>query len=107
MALVGMGSKFELWDAAEWDRRTAATMAIRWKIWRSRWMALRCDRRRGSGPCNGFVARAVDGLAVKPDGVYVDGTFGRGGHSRLILSKLGENGRLFAVRQGPAGDCHC
>ena len=28
MALVGMGNKFELWDAAEWDRRTAATMAI-------------------------------------------------------------------------------
>ena len=44
---------------------------------------------------------AVDGLAVKPDGVYVDGTFGRGGHSRLILSKLGENGRLFAFDKDP------
>ncbi len=39
---------------------------------------------------------AVDALAVKSDGVYVDGTFGRGGHSRLILSKLRENGRLIA-----------
>ncbi len=39
---------------------------------------------------------AVDALAVKPDGVYVDGTFGRGGHSRLLLSKLGRNGRLIA-----------
>ena len=39
---------------------------------------------------------AVDALAVKPDGVYVDGTFGRGGHSRLILSRLGTNGRLIA-----------
>ena len=29
---------------------------------------------------------AVDGLAIKPDGIYVDGTFGRGGHSRHILS---------------------
>ena len=31
---------------------------------------------------------AVDALAVKPQGAYVDGTFGRGGHSRLILSQL-------------------
>lgn len=39
---------------------------------------------------------AVDGLAVKEDGVYVDATFGGGGHSRLILSKLGSAGRLIA-----------
>lgn len=44
-----------------------------------------------------LLAEAVDALAVKPDGVYVDGTFGRGGHSRLILSKLGEKGRLIAL----------
>ncbi len=40
---------------------------------------------------------AVDGLNIKPDGVYLDGTFGRGGHSRLILQKLNENGRLIAI----------
>ncbi len=39
---------------------------------------------------------AVQALAVKADGVYVDGTFGRGGHSRKILEKLGERGRLIA-----------
>lgn len=39
---------------------------------------------------------AVEALAVKPDGIYVDGTFGRGGHSKKILSKLGSNGRLIA-----------
>lgn len=39
---------------------------------------------------------AVHALAVKPDGVYVDGTFGRGGHSRKILEKLGSHGRLIA-----------
>ncbi|MDV6344982.1 16S rRNA (cytosine(1402)-N(4))-methyltransferase RsmH [Nitrosomonas sp. Is37] len=39
---------------------------------------------------------AVDALAIKTDGVYVDGTFGRGGHSRLILSRLGKKGRLIA-----------
>ena len=43
---------------------------------------------------------AVDALAVKPDGIYVDGTFGRGGHSRLILERLGEDGQADRVRQG-------
>ena len=40
---------------------------------------------------------AVESLAIKAEGVYMDGTFGRGGHSRHILSKLGKNGRLVAV----------
>ncbi|MDP0098043.1 16S rRNA (cytosine(1402)-N(4))-methyltransferase RsmH [Glaesserella parasuis] len=44
---------------------------------------------------------AVDGLAIKPNGTYIDGTFGRGGHSRLILSKLGEQGRLIAIDRDP------
>jgi len=39
---------------------------------------------------------AVDALAIKPASVYIDGTFGRGGHSRRILQKLGANGRLIA-----------
>ncbi len=43
----------------------------------------------------------VDGLNIKPDGIYVDGTFGRGGHSRLILEKLGESGRLIAIDRDP------
>lgn len=42
---------------------------------------------------------SVDGLNVKPDGVYVDVTFGGGGHSREILSRLGPNGKLFAFDQ--------
>ncbi|MDD2701236.1 MAG: 16S rRNA (cytosine(1402)-N(4))-methyltransferase RsmH [Sideroxydans sp.] len=44
---------------------------------------------------------AVDALQVKPDGIYVDGTFGRGGHSRLILQKLGVQGRLIALDKDP------
>lgn len=40
---------------------------------------------------------AVDALVTLPDGFYVDGTFGRGGHSRYLLQRLGENGRLLAV----------
>ncbi len=40
---------------------------------------------------------AVDALNIRPDGVYVDGTFGRGGHSRAILDRLGPSGRLIAL----------
>jgi 16S rRNA (cytosine1402-N4)-methyltransferase len=43
----------------------------------------------------------LDGLNLKPDGCYVDGTFGRGGHSREILRQLGENGRLIAIDRDP------
>ena len=45
--------------------------------------------------------KAVEALAIKPEGIYVDGTFGRGGHSRLILSRLGERGRLIAFDKDP------
>ncbi|NHC07055.1 16S rRNA (cytosine(1402)-N(4))-methyltransferase RsmH [Azonexus fungiphilus] len=48
-----------------------------------------------------LLEEAVDSLAIKKDGVYVDATFGRGGHSRRILAGLGENGRLVAVDRDP------
>ncbi|MGL5281633.1 MAG: 16S rRNA (cytosine(1402)-N(4))-methyltransferase RsmH [Plesiomonas shigelloides] len=38
---------------------------------------------------------------MRPDGIYIDGTFGRGGHSRLILSQLGPQGRLIAIDRDP------
>ncbi|WP_187807586.1 16S rRNA (cytosine(1402)-N(4))-methyltransferase RsmH [Aquipseudomonas alcaligenes] len=44
---------------------------------------------------------AVDGLAVRADGCYLDGTFGRGGHSRLILERLGPDGRLLGFDKDP------
>ena len=44
---------------------------------------------------------AVNGLNIRPDGIYIDGTFGRGGHSRLILSRLGAEGRLLAIDRDP------
>jgi 16S rRNA (cytosine1402-N4)-methyltransferase len=44
---------------------------------------------------------AVDALLTKPDGTYVDATFGRGGHSRLVLSQLAPEGRLIAFDKDP------
>lgn len=42
---------------------------------------------------------SVDGLSISPDGTYVDVTFGGGGHSREILSRLGPNGHLYSFDQ--------
>ncbi|KTC85686.1 MULTISPECIES: 16S rRNA (cytosine(1402)-N(4))-methyltransferase RsmH [Legionella] len=48
-----------------------------------------------------LLQEAIDGLAIKADGIYVDGTFGRGGHSRAILQQLSNSGRLIAVDKDP------
>ena len=39
----------------------------------------------------------IEGLVIKPDGVYIDGTFGRGGHSKALIEQLGQSGRLIAI----------
>ena len=46
-----------------------------------------------------LLRETVDGLNIKPDGIYVDVTFGGGGHSREILKRLGPNGKLYAFDQ--------
>ena len=46
-----------------------------------------------------LLQETIDGLAVKPDGIYVDGTTGGGGHSYEICKRLGENGRLICIDQ--------
>jgi 16S rRNA (cytosine1402-N4)-methyltransferase len=48
-----------------------------------------------------LLTEAVAALAIRPDGIYVDGTFGRGGHSRAILAQLGPAGRLIALDRDP------
>ena len=49
-----------------------------------------------------LLSEAVDALAIRADGFYVDGTFGRGGHSRAVLARLGPAGRLIAFDRDPA-----
>ncbi|MGB6977547.1 MAG: 16S rRNA (cytosine(1402)-N(4))-methyltransferase RsmH [Gammaproteobacteria bacterium] len=49
-----------------------------------------------------LLREVLEGLAIKPDGVYVDATFGRGGHSTAILAKLESKGRLLAFDKDPA-----
>ena len=49
-----------------------------------------------------LLSEAVEGLNINPDGCYIDCTFGRGGHSTLILSKLSEKGRLLAIDRDPS-----
>lgn len=48
-----------------------------------------------------MLIETVDMLSVKPDGVYIDGTAGGGGHSAEILRRLGENGRLYSIDRDP------
>ena len=48
-----------------------------------------------------LLQEAVDALAIRPAGRYLDGTFGRGGHSRAILDQLGTDGHLFALDRDP------
>ncbi|WP_084205751.1 16S rRNA (cytosine(1402)-N(4))-methyltransferase RsmH [Thiomicrorhabdus chilensis] len=48
-----------------------------------------------------LLKESVEGLDIRPDGVYIDGTFGRGGHSRAILEQLGPNGHLIGIDQDP------
>ena len=46
-----------------------------------------------------MLTECIDGLNIKPNGIYVDVTFGVGGHSRAIIKKLGKNGKLFSFDQ--------
>ena len=48
-----------------------------------------------------LLQEAVDAVFTRPDGCYVDGTFGRGGHARALLARLGPTGRVLAFDKDP------
>src|SRR5437879_7803722 len=72
------------------------------------WIAARAGRffplMREGGHVPVLLEEAVAALAVKPAGIYVDATFGRGGHSRRILTQLDARGRLIALDRDPAAE---
>ncbi|MGD9152360.1 MAG: 16S rRNA (cytosine(1402)-N(4))-methyltransferase RsmH [Gammaproteobacteria bacterium] len=48
-----------------------------------------------------LLQEAIEGLNIKPSGIYIDGTFGRGGHAKLILEKLSADGQLIVIDKDP------
>ena len=51
-----------------------------------------------------LLKQSVDGLEIDPKGIYVDVTFGGGGHSKEIIKRLGDEGRLYAFDQDEEAD---
>lgn len=49
-----------------------------------------------------LLQETIEGLNIKPSGIYIDGTFGRGGHAKLILEKLSADGQLIVIDKDPA-----
>lgn len=102
--LVGQFNKFELWDETTWhqqvkediDAEQLATGDLSERL-----QDLSLKMMENYKHTTVLLDEAVNGLNIRPDGIYIDGTFGRGGHSRLILSQLGEEGRLLAIDRDP------
>ena len=113
--LVGQGNKFELWDENSWKEKcdqwlgddddvelAAELESLSLLNLPGEWM------QTTSGPQKHvpvLLEAVLAGLAIKPEGVYIDGTFGRGGHSRAILQALGDRGRLLAIDRDPQASC--
>lgn len=55
----------------------------------------------GTGHQTVLLEQAIDALVTDPEGLYIDGTFGRGGHSRALLQRLGAKGRVLAIDKDP------
>lgn len=92
VVLVGVGSRIEIWNKAVWNEKNVyddmEEIAEIWKV-------LAYDFEHKSV----LLMETVDSLNVKPDGIYVDGTLGGGGHAYEVSRRLGEKGRLIGIDQ--------
>lgn len=102
--LVGQFNKFELWDETTWYQQVRKISTLNSQLpkrYRSGCRTCLYKMMENFKHTTVLLDEAVNGLNIRPDGIYIDGTFGRGGHSRLILSQLGEEGRLLAIDRDP------
>lgn len=102
--LVGQFNKFELWmkqPGINRSRKISTQSSWLPETYRSDCRTCLYKMMENYKHTTVLLDEAVNGLNIRPDGIYIDGTFGRGGHSRLILSQLGEEGRLLAIDRDP------
>ena len=101
--LLGMGSHFELWDARAPRRARGRGDAVADARFAEEFQLLTSRHGSALQHLSVLLREAVDALVTDVDGIYVDGTFGRGGHSRPILERLSPHGRVVAIDRDPAG----
>ncbi len=108
--MVGQGSHFEIWSQEAWEKQLEllATGADKLPAGMENFACEsgRTRARRAGLHLAVLQTEAVEALRIKADGTYVDATFGRGGHSREILARLGKSGRLIALDRDPAALAH-
>ena len=97
--MLGMGSCLEVWDKQRYQAQEAKTCPNRRRP--PERSALLMHSGGEWQHTTVLLAEAIESLLTTPDGVYVDGTFGRGGHSRALLARLSPRGRLIAFDRDP------
>ena len=80
VVVIGMGKRAEIWDKARWDEKNAEVELNK----------------------SVLLNETIEGLNIKPDGIYVDGTLGGGGHAYEVCRRLGEKGSIIGIDQDEA-----
>jgi len=103
--LLGMATHFELWDLARLGADEQSQLGRLCRNPRRRFRSKRglssSSAASGSGHRTVMAEAAVAMLVTDPEATYVDATYGRGGHARRILQRLGNSGRLIALDRDP------